>query len=133
MQIHFYDQWDKPSTNKSNTEPPKGKGLTKMIKQVALLDGNRIQLFFIAVGIVTAFIFSYLIFAGDYGQAGAHQQVEVFKPQDLLYTVQKGDTLWSIAVQHYPELTTEEAINKIQQKNGLGGTTIQAGQTIWLP
>lgn len=120
MQIHFYNQWDKHWD----------KGATK---RSLWKEGPIIQLVMISIGILTALVFSYLIFAGHNGQALEPQQVQEFKPQDILYTVQKGDTLWSIAVQYYPEIAREEAVQRIQQKNGFQGTTIHAGQAIWLP
>ncbi len=47
--------------------------------------------------------------------------------------VQPGDTLWSIAVEHYPADDVRVRVDDIEQANGLGGPTIQVGQTLRLP
>jgi LysM repeat protein len=47
--------------------------------------------------------------------------------------VQPGDTLWSIATEHYPEDDARVRVDDIEQANGLLGPTIQVGQTLRLP
>jgi len=47
--------------------------------------------------------------------------------------VQPGDTLWSIAVEHYPGDDVRFRVDDIEQANGLAGPTIQVGQTLRLP
>ena len=47
--------------------------------------------------------------------------------------VQPGDTLWSIAVEHYPADDVRVRVDDIEQANGLAGPTIQVGQTLRLP
>ena len=47
--------------------------------------------------------------------------------------VQPGDTLWSIAVQHYPADNVRVRVDDIEQANDLAGPTIQVGQTLRLP
>ena len=52
------------------------------------------------------------------------------RPQ--VYRVGAHDTLWEIATAHYAG-DPREAIWRIQQRNGLDGTTIRPGQRLVLP
>lgn len=47
--------------------------------------------------------------------------------------VQPGDTLWSIASEHYPEDDVRVRVDDIEQANGLDGPTIEVGQSLKLP
>ncbi len=47
--------------------------------------------------------------------------------------VQPGDTLWSIASEHYPGHDVRNRVQDIEQANGLAGPGIEAGQTLKLP
>jgi hypothetical protein len=47
--------------------------------------------------------------------------------------VQPGDTLWSIAAQHYPRDDVRERVQDIEAANGLQGPQIEAGETLRLP
>jgi LysM repeat protein len=48
------------------------------------------------------------------------------------YTVEPGDTLWSIAVSHYAG-DPRDAIYRIDRSNHLGDSVIVPGQTLVLP
>ena len=50
-----------------------------------------------------------------------------------MVVVQAGDTLWSIAVEHYPADDVRVRVDDIEQANGLARPTIQVGQTLRLP
>lgn len=131
MQIHFYDQWDKQSQTrvKKNEHAPIG-----MIDKILSFQSKWGTHLLILLSVICALFFSYLIFGDSPGQAvGNTEAVTYVKPEEILYTVRHGDTLWSIAEVHYPEIRREEAISLIQDKNRLQGTTIHAGQTILLP
>lgn len=47
--------------------------------------------------------------------------------------VQPGDTLWSIAVAHYPDADPRERVDAIERQNGLTGPQIAAGESLQLP
>ena len=48
------------------------------------------------------------------------------------YTVQPGDTLWSIAAARYGG-DPRAGVRKVTERNGLDGATIRAGQQLVLP
>jgi LysM repeat protein len=47
--------------------------------------------------------------------------------------VQPGDTLWSIATEHYPRDDVRNRVDDIERINGLQSPLIEAGQTLRLP
>lgn len=47
--------------------------------------------------------------------------------------VQPGDTLWSIASEHYPADDVRVRVQDIEEANGLHGPQIEVGQTLKLP
>jgi nucleoid-associated protein YgaU len=47
--------------------------------------------------------------------------------------VQRGDTLWGIAAQRYPNEDVRVKVGEIERLNGLGGPELQAGQSLKLP
>ena len=47
--------------------------------------------------------------------------------------VQPGDTLWSIASEHYPGDDVRVRVQDIEQANGLGDPAIEVGQALKLP
>lgn len=57
----------------------------------------------------------------------------VTAPTDTTVVVQPGDTLWSIATEHYPGDDPRARIDEIEQLNGLHGPAIEAGETLHLP
>ena len=54
-------------------------------------------------------------------------------PAYTTVVVQPGDTLWSIASEHYPDDDVRVRIQDIEAANGLDGPTIREGQTLKLP
>ncbi len=48
-------------------------------------------------------------------------------------TVRPGETLWSVAVQHYPGMDPRLAVAAIEHANGLSGAVIQPGVHLVLP
>ena len=61
---------------------------------------------------------------GARGSAPAHYTTVVVQP---------GDTLWSIASQHYPGDDVRVRVDDIEQANGLQGPAIEVGQALRLP
>ena len=47
--------------------------------------------------------------------------------------VQPGDTLWSIASEHYPRDDVRARVEDIERANGLQSPFIQVGETVKLP
>jgi LysM domain-containing protein len=47
--------------------------------------------------------------------------------------VQPGDTVWSIASEHYPSDDVRARVQNIEDANGLRGPQIEVGQTLKLP
>jgi LysM repeat protein len=74
------------------------------------------------VVVALAALLTWAVFARDTG-AGPHPQH---------HRVRAGDTLWSIAVAHY-QGDPREGVWKLQQRNGLAGSTVVPGQRLALP
>jgi LysM repeat protein len=47
--------------------------------------------------------------------------------------VQPGDTLWTIASEHYPADDVRVRVQDIEEANGLSGPIIEVGRTLRLP
>jgi LysM repeat protein len=75
----------------------------------------------IAIVLLVALL-AWAVLARDTG-AGSHPQ---------FHRVQAGDTLWSIAVEHYAG-DPREGVWKLQRRNALEGSTIVPGQRLALP
>ncbi|HEY8863821.1 MAG TPA: LysM peptidoglycan-binding domain-containing protein [Candidatus Dormibacteraeota bacterium] len=54
-------------------------------------------------------------------------------PQDSNVVVQPGDTLWSIAAQHYPSSDVRARVDEIERANAMHSPVIQVGETLRLP
>jgi len=54
-------------------------------------------------------------------------------PSESRVVVQPGDTLWSIASDHYPGDDVRVRVQDIERANGLTGPTIEVGQELRLP
>jgi hypothetical protein len=72
--------------------------------------------------VVLVALLVWAVFARDTG-AGAHPRH---------HRVQSGETLWSIALQHYAG-DPREGVWKLQQRNRLVGATIVPGQRLVVP
>jgi LysM repeat protein len=47
--------------------------------------------------------------------------------------VQPGQTLWSLASATEPAADTQVVVQQIIDANALGGTSLRAGQLLWVP
>lgn len=75
----------------------------------------------------------WLTMAGG-AQAADHGQPARAGFQGLTrMVVEPGQTLWSIASAAEPSAETRQVIQQIIDANALGGTTIHAGQQLWVP
>jgi nucleoid-associated protein YgaU len=54
-------------------------------------------------------------------------------PADSTVVVQPGDTLWSIAAEHYPSDDVRARVDDIERANSLRSPLIEAGETLRLP
>jgi nucleoid-associated protein YgaU len=72
--------------------------------------------------VAVAVLVLWALFANDSGASGPAER----------YVVQRGDTLWSIAVEHFSG-DPREGIWELEQRNDLSSATIVPGQVIVLP
>ena len=70
-----------------------------------------------------------VLLAGIGLAAGVHGDTRL----STTVVVQPGDTLWSIAAEHYPADDVRIRVQDIEQANGLDGPQIEVGQTLRLP
>jgi nucleoid-associated protein YgaU len=81
--------------------------------------GRRIGALFVAA------VLGFALYAG--GGVGA-------EPPTVLYTVSPGDTLWSVATEHYPPSEDPRvAVEVIREANDLSGARIYPGMRLELP
>ena len=72
-----------------------------------------------------AAVLAFALYAG--GGAGA-------EAPSVLYTVEPGDTLWSVATEHYPPSEDPRvAVEVIREANDLPGAEIYPGMRLELP
>lgn len=99
-----------------------GHGITQMRASRAggrLSRGRRVA---VVAGAVLAASLGFAVVA----QGGTQRS-------DTTVVVQPGDTLWSIAAEHYPSDDVRVRVEDIERANGLDGPIIQAGETLHLP
>jgi hypothetical protein len=86
-------------------------------------------------GLIRLVVFLLLIFVAVWaGVRVAHAGEDATLYTGTPYTVQAGDTLWSIAAEHYGHgLDLRQAVYDIRGANRLGQTLLQPGQRLMLP
>jgi len=87
----------------------------------------------VVIGVVAAVGLLWLVIAG---QARAASGAAPGKPAGVALrrvVVRPGQTLWSIAVHADPAADPRVVVHEIMEQNGLGGTSIQPGQILWVP
>lgn len=72
--------------------------------------------------VALAVLVLWALFANESGASGSAQR----------YTVQPGDTLWSISVEHFAG-DPREGVWELEQRNRLASATIVPGQVLIVP
>jgi hypothetical protein len=73
------------------------------------------------------------VLASGRAQATNHGQARAGYQGMHQIVVQPGQTLWSIAVAAEPTADTRIVVQEIVTANALSGSTISAGQLLWVP
>jgi hypothetical protein len=95
--------------------------------------GRAVVAVLVILAAATAATVLWLTMAGG-AQAADHGQSARAGFQGLTrMVVEPGQTLWSIASAAEPSAETRQVIQQIIDANALGGTTIHAGQQLWVP
>ncbi len=78
----------------------------------------------LAIGLALLCLLTFVLARSAFGGApGAYETV----------TVQPGDTVWSIAAEHYPQSDTRVKVDEIERDNSLFGPELHPGQRLKLP
>jgi nucleoid-associated protein YgaU len=99
-----------------------GRGINQMRATRAGGYLSRFRRGLVVMGVVGAASVGFAVVAH-----GGTQQPET------VVVVQPGDTLWSIASEHYPSDDVRVRVEDIERANGLQSPVIEAGQTLRLP
>ncbi len=111
-----------PSTD-SAAEVPRERRLTLTRRGRLLLVGLPIALSVVVLILLGAFLTS---------QAQASESVPA-SSSTVEINVSAGETLWDLAVQYAPERDPRDVVAEMVELNGLGSSTLQAGQSIAVP
>jgi len=87
----------------------------------------------VVAGMVAVAALIWLLVAGQARAASSAAPVRVANAALRRVVVRPGQTLWSIAVHADPAADPRVVVREIVAENGLGGTSIQAGQVLWVP
>lgn len=85
----------------------------------------------IAVAVALAGLLSLALAGG--AQAVSHGPARAGYQGMRQIVVQRGQSLWSIAAATAPAADPRVVIPQIEQANSLGGSTVYAGETLWVP
>lgn len=83
--------------------------------------------------LLLALLVSALVFALAMGPAAGRSAAPAPAGSAPTLTVQPGDTLWAIASRVAPKADPRVTVQKIIDRNGLAGVSIEAGQVLVLP
>ena len=96
-------------------------------KKISMLTIGRL---FISVAIVSVMLISLFLFRSTASEPVSYELAD----NEVFVTVNSGDTLWSIASNHYDYIEdTGYAVYLIKQRNQLTSSTIMPGDQLVLP
>lgn len=119
-----------------DTEQPRPASSRREVPQGPVRLTRRGRIVAGALVVITALVAASLIWllAGGQAVAADHVQSGHVTSQVLRkVVVRPGQTLWGIAVAADPTADPRAVIQQIVEENELTGTTIQAGQVLWVP
>jgi LysM domain len=94
--------------------------------------GRAVAAALILAGLTIAALLATVLASGG-AQATNHGQARAGYEGMHQIVVRSGQTLWSIASAAEPRSDTRIVVQEIMTANGLTGTTISAGQLLWVP
>ncbi|CAA9275275.1 MAG: hypothetical protein AVDCRST_MAG83-3516 [uncultured Arthrobacter sp.] len=86
------------------------------------------------VGVPLVLLVAALVFLAASTTAPARAGSDAGQPTETLdVNVAPGETLWSLAGEFAPERDPRDVVSEIVELNGLGSSTVQAGQVVAIP
>ncbi|HET9897065.1 MAG TPA: LysM peptidoglycan-binding domain-containing protein [Streptosporangiaceae bacterium] len=125
---------DAPGSDAPGSDAPGSRPAAAQPSPIRLTRRGRIVVGTL-IGIGVAAVAGLIWFAVA-GQAQASSQLGPGAPAGnsvLRVVVKPGETLWEIAAQADPAADPRAVISQIEEFNALSGTTIMAGQVLWVP
>lgn len=83
----------------------------------------------LVAAVLLAIVLATAVFAG----AQVMATTAVSAPHRQVVVVQRGESLWSIALQYFPGQDPRVAVYRLQQTNHLDGALIRPGDVLYLP
>jgi hypothetical protein len=89
----------------------------------------------IVIAVAAALLVTVIsLLAAGVAQATSHGPApRAARPNLLQVVVRPGQTLWSVAESADPDQDTRVVVRQIVDLNSLNGTTVSAGQQLWVP
>ncbi|MBW4080422.1 LysM peptidoglycan-binding domain-containing protein [Paenibacillus sp. S150] len=126
----IYDEVPESRTPRDGSAPTDKLDINKLIMpliatlRVLLRKGNIVKLSLILLLVISGFTVVGNVFAGSLSLINQEKRV----------VVERGDTLWSIAIKNKPaDMRTAVYIEGIKRTSGLEGSDIKAGDVLTLP
>jgi LysM domain len=94
---------------------------------------RRGRLVLAAAALVTALVLVLLLAPGVAGGVSGHPPARAAYQHMKQIVVRAGQSLWSIAAAAEPSADPRIVVQQIIEANALGGTSIRAGQLLWVP
>jgi hypothetical protein len=100
---------------------------------VRLTRRGRVVVAVLAVAVIAAIALAVGLAAAGGAQAANHGQPGAGYQGMHQIVVRPGQTLWSIASAAEPAADPRDVVQQIMTANAMTGTTITAGQLLWVP